>query len=88
MSHRNPSVFGEILTLTRWLVEEIGFDGFRYDFVKGYGTWIVTAIQEYRYLRNGRPFKPYGGGEDWHPRLVLVLNNRGDQWNGTWVRTQ
>jgi alpha-amylase len=65
LSHRNPYVFGEILKLTRWLVEEIGFDGFRYDFVKGYGTWIVTAIQEYRYLRNGLPFKPYGVGEDW-----------------------
>ncbi len=65
LSHRNPYVFGEILKVARWLVEEIGFDGFRYDFVKGYGTWIVTAIQEYRYLRNGQPFKPYGVGEDW-----------------------
>ncbi|MBH0206132.1 MAG: hypothetical protein HP498_10035 [Nitrospira sp.] len=53
------------MKVARWLIEEIGFDGFRYDFVKGYGTWIVTAIQEYRYLRNGQPFKPYGVGEDW-----------------------
>jgi alpha-amylase len=35
LSHRNPYVFGEILKLARWLVEEIGFDGFRYDC--GYG---------------------------------------------------
>ncbi len=65
LSHRNPYVYGEILRLARWLVEEIGFDGFRYDFVKGYGAHTVTAIQEYRYLRDGRPFQPYGVAEYW-----------------------
>jgi alpha-amylase len=50
--HRNPTVFAEIMKLMRWLIEDIGFDGFRYDFVKGYGTWLITAIQEYR--RSGR----------------------------------
>lgn len=65
LSHRNPIVFGEILNLARWLVEEIGFDGFRYDFVKGYGALTVTAIQEYRYLRHGQPFRPYGVVEHW-----------------------
>jgi alpha-amylase len=65
LSHRNPYVFGEILKLARWLVEEIGFDGFRYDYVKGYGSWTVAAIQEYRYLREGRPFNPYGVAEHW-----------------------
>lgn len=65
LSHRNPYVFGEILKLARWLVEEIGFDGFRYDFVKGYGAMTVTAIQEYRYLRDGQPFQPYGVAEHW-----------------------
>jgi alpha-amylase len=65
LCHRNPEVFREILDLARWLVEEVGFDGFRYDFVKGYGTWIITAIQEYRYVRGGSPFKPYGVGENW-----------------------
>ena len=58
LSHRNPIVFGEILNLARWLVEEIGFDGFRYDFVKGYGALTVTAIQEYRYQRHGQPLRP------------------------------
>jgi alpha-amylase len=82
LSHRNPYVFGEILTLTRWLVEEIGFDGFRYDFVKGYGTWIVTAIQEYRYLRSGRPFKPYGVGEHWDSaRTIDNWINETNAWN-------
>lgn len=65
LSHRNPYVFAEILKLARWLVEEIGFDGFRYDYVKGYGAWMVTAIQEYRYLRAGAPFRPYGVAEHW-----------------------
>ena len=53
LSHRNPYVYAEILKLTRWLVEELGFDGFRYDFVKGYGANTITAIQEYRYMRDG-----------------------------------
>jgi alpha-amylase len=65
LSHRNPYVFGEIMKLARWLIEDIGFDGFRYDFVKGYGAWTVTAIQEYRYLRDDKPFQPYGVAEHW-----------------------
>jgi alpha-amylase len=65
LTHRNPVVYGEILALTRWLIEDVGFDGFRYDFVKGYGSWTVTAIQEYRYTRGGRPYKPFGVGENW-----------------------
>jgi alpha-amylase len=65
LSHRNPYVLGELLKLARWLIEEVGFDGFRYDFVKGYGALTVTAIQEYRYLRDGRPFQPYGVAEHW-----------------------
>lgn len=65
LSHRNPYVFGEILKLARWMVEEIGFDGFRYDFVKGYGPLTVTAIQEYRYFREGRAKFIYGVAEHW-----------------------
>jgi alpha-amylase len=65
LSHRNPYVYAEILKFTRWLIEEIGFDGFRYDFVKGYGANTITAIQEYRYMRDGKPFVPYGVAEFW-----------------------
>ena len=43
LSHRNPHVYAEILNLMRWLIEEIGFDGFRYDFVKGYGAGVQCA---------------------------------------------
>lgn len=65
LSHRNPYVYAELLKLARWLIEEVGFDGFRYDFVKGYGANTITAIQEYRYMRDGAPFTPYGVAEFW-----------------------
>ena len=65
LAHRNPYVYAELLKLAKWLIEEIGFDGFRYDFVKGYGADTITAIQEYRYMRAGEPFAPYGVAEFW-----------------------
>ena len=65
LCHRNPYVYTGLLEYARWLLEEIGFDGFRYDFVKGYGGWIVRAIQEVRALRKGVSFKPFGVGECW-----------------------
>jgi len=65
LSHRNPYVYTELLKLARWLVEEVGFDGFRYDFVKGYGANTITAIQEYHYVRDGKLFQPYGVAEFW-----------------------
>jgi len=65
LCHRNPRVYMQLIEYARWLLETIGFDGFRYDMVKGYGGWIVRAIQELRALRNGQAFKPYGVGECW-----------------------
>ncbi|MBR8827524.1 MAG: alpha-amylase [Gomphosphaeria aponina SAG 52.96 = DSM 107014] len=65
LSHSNPYVYAEIIKLAKWLVEEIGFDGFRYDFVKGYNTWLIKAIQKKEYTKNGQLFKPYGVGENW-----------------------
>jgi alpha-amylase len=65
LSHRNPYVYAELLKLARWLIEEVGFDGFRYDFVKGYGANTITAVQEYRYMRGGGLFVPYGVAEYW-----------------------
>ncbi|RYG34457.1 DUF1939 domain-containing protein [bacterium] len=65
LCHRSPYVGGQILDLCRWLVEEVGFDGFRYDMVKGYGSWMVAAIQEQRYEKDGVAFKPFGVGEQW-----------------------
>jgi len=63
--HRTPFVYTEIINYARWLLEEIGFDGFRYDMVKGYGGWMVRSIQELRALRGDKSFKPYAVGECW-----------------------
>ena len=65
LCHRNPHVYTELLEYARWLIEEIGFDGFRYDCVKGYGGWMVRAIQELRGIRDEKGYKPYGVGECW-----------------------
>ncbi|HVK40725.1 MAG TPA: alpha-amylase family glycosyl hydrolase [Candidatus Kapabacteria bacterium] len=68
LCHRNPQVFSEIMTYAAWLVEEIGFDGFRYDMVKAYGAWLITALQEFRYSKPGEPpfgFRIYGVAECW-----------------------
>jgi alpha-amylase len=65
LCHRNPAVYTQFIEYARWLLEEIGFDGFRYDCVKGYGGWMVRAIQELRALRNNKPIRPFGVGECW-----------------------
>jgi alpha-amylase len=66
LCHRNPYVYSELTEYARWLIEEIGFDGLRYDFVKGYGAWIITAILERIYEKNGGiHFSPFGVGEYW-----------------------
>ncbi len=49
--HRTPLVYTEFINYARWLLEEVGFDGFRYDMVKGYGGCMVRSIQELRALR-------------------------------------
>ncbi len=66
LCHRNPYVYDELMEYVRWLIEEIGFDGLRYDFVKGYGAWVITAILERLYKKNGKTgFSPFGVGEYW-----------------------
>ena len=67
LCHRNPYVYSEMMEMTRWLIEDIGYDGFRYDFVLGYGGWLVKSILERRYIKNGRnDFAPFGVGECWN----------------------
>ncbi len=65
LCHRNPDVYTAFLEYGRWLLEDIGIDGFRFDFVKGYGAWMVRAIQEMRGLKGNSQFKPFGVGECW-----------------------
>ncbi len=65
LCHINPRVSTGILNHAKWLIEEIGFDGFRYDFVKGFGAWIVRAIHDRNYMRDGQPVEIFGVGECW-----------------------
>jgi alpha-amylase len=68
LCHRNPYVYNELIQYCEWLIEEIGFDGFRYDCVKGYGGWMTKTIQEYMYKYSAadrKYFKPFGVGELW-----------------------
>jgi len=69
--HRTPYVYTELINYARWLLEKVGFDGFRYDMVKGYGGWMVRSIQELRALRDGKSFKPYAVGECWDSSRVI-----------------
>lgn len=65
LCHINPRVSTGILNHAKWMIEEIGFDGFRYDFVKGFGGWIVRAIHDRTYAREGRSVDIFGIGECW-----------------------
>lgn len=71
LCHFNPYVYGELLKFARYLIEDIGFDGFRYDFVKGFGIWLIDAIQGMRYMKDGEPYKPFGVGECWDSKAVI-----------------
>jgi alpha-amylase len=66
LCHRNPHVYGTMMELGRFLFEDLGFDGFRFDFVLWYGPWLVKGIAEYRYQRvPGTFLKPFCVGECW-----------------------
>lgn len=72
LCHRNPVVYMAMMEHTRLLFEEFGFDGFRFDFVKGYGPWLVKAIAEYRYRRDGHFEKPVCIGECWDSDRTIL----------------
>ncbi|MGE5399415.1 MAG: alpha-amylase family glycosyl hydrolase, partial [Ignavibacteriales bacterium] len=71
LCHRNPYVYSQLLECARWMIEEIGFDGFRFDCVKGYGGWMVRAIQELRGLRDNKVISPFGVGECWDSERTI-----------------
>ena len=49
-----------MINLAQWMIETLGFDGFRFDFVKGYGPWMVKSIAELRYLnKSAQGFYPF-----------------------------
>ena len=76
LCHRNPGVYIELIKYCRWLLEDIGFDGFRYDCVRGFGGWMIRSIQELRALRDGVRFMPYAVAECWDNDRVI------DDWLG------
>jgi alpha-amylase len=65
LCHRNPVVYDTIMAHANMLISEIGFDGFRFDFVKGYGSWMIRSIHERQYVRGKRLVFPFGVGESW-----------------------
>ncbi|HVO83208.1 MAG TPA: alpha-amylase domain-containing protein [Syntrophobacteria bacterium] len=71
LCHRNPAVYSALIAYARWLLEEIGFDGYRFDMVKGYGGWMVRSIMEMWMLRNNAGLKPYGVGECWDSERTI-----------------
>lgn len=82
LCHRNPNVYSELIHYAQWLMEKVGFDGFRYDFVLGYGGWMARAIQELRALRDGKVLKPYGVGECWENiRTIDNWLNETNSWS-------
>jgi len=78
LCHRNPKVYEEVIDLAQWMVETIGFDGFRFDFVKGYAPWMVKAIAELRYLnKSSVGFYPFCVAECWDGERTI------DDWLGS-----
>jgi hypothetical protein len=48
------------------IIEELDFDGFRFDYVKGFGAWMIALLAKYQYQKkDGREFTPFVVGEYW-----------------------
>jgi len=75
LCHRNPAVYAAMYDYARFIIEELGFEGFRFDYVKGFGGWMISQLSKYRYVKNGKEFRPYVVGEHWS----------GDQDIETWI---
>jgi len=79
LCHKNPYVSRELLKFAKWLIEDIGFDGFRYDCVKGFGHWVVRYIQEADFKGGDRP---YGVGECWaNEGIILEWLDETNRWS-------
>ncbi|KAM7279908.1 hypothetical protein ACFE04_007042 [Oxalis oulophora] len=58
IDHTNPTVQQELTDWLNWLKSEIGFDGWRFDFVKGYAPQYTKM-----YMENTKP--DFAVGEKW-----------------------
>lgn len=66
LCHRNPRVYEAMFEYARMVIEDLDFDGFRFDFVKGFGTWMIGLLAKYQYQKkDGREFTPFVVGEYW-----------------------
>ena len=65
LCHRNPEVYAAMYRYARMLIEELGFDGFRFDYAKGFGAWMIGLLAKYLYMKDGKDFVPYVVGEYW-----------------------
>lgn len=66
LCHRNPRVYEAMFEYARMVIEELDFDGFRFDFVKGFGSWMIGLLAKYRYQKkDGSDFSPFVIGEYW-----------------------
>jgi alpha-amylase len=66
LCHRNPLVYTALFEYARMVIEELDFDGFRFDFVKGFGSWMIGLLAKYQYQKkDGREFSPFVVGEHW-----------------------
>jgi len=66
LCHRNPRVYEAMFEYARLAIEELDFDGLRFDFVKGYGAWMIGLLAKYQYQKkNGAEFVPFVVGEYW-----------------------
>ncbi|KAL9238435.1 hypothetical protein vseg_012855 [Gypsophila vaccaria] len=46
IDHLNPTVQNELVEWMNWLKTEVGFDGWRFDFVKGYAPYITKMYMD------------------------------------------
>jgi alpha-amylase len=66
LCHRNPNVYKAMFDYARMVIEDLDFDGFRFDFVKGFGAWMIGLLAKYQYQKkDGREFTPFVVGEYW-----------------------
>jgi alpha-amylase len=65
LCHINPRVSTNLLNHAQWLIQDVGYDGFRYDFVKGFASWIIRAIHDRSYHRVDEPVPIFAVAECW-----------------------
>ena len=44
IDHRNETVQKDLSEWMRWLRDEVGFDGWRWDYAKGFAPWVIGAL--------------------------------------------